>query len=131
MVGLVIVSHSSKIAEGVRDVSEQMGGSSVKIIAAGGVAESEIGTDASRIAEAIRQADTGDGVVVLLDLGSAVLSTETALEFLEDTVRERVLIADAPIVEGAMSAAISASAGASLGEVVSAAEEARDMHKIS
>ncbi|XOQ42878.1 MAG: phosphoenolpyruvate--glycerone phosphotransferase [Clostridium sp.] len=131
MVGIVIVSHSKKIAEGVRDVSEQMTGSSVKIIAAGGVAENEIGTDASRITEAIRQADTGEGVVVLLDLGSAVLSTETALEFLDETLRGRVLIADAPLVEGAISAAISASSGSSLREVVSAAEEARNLQKLN
>lgn len=130
MVGLVIVSHSSKIAEGVKDIAAQMAGSSVKIAAAGGVAENQIGTDATRIADAIRQADTGDGAVVLADLGSAVLSTETALELIGESAAQRIRIADAPIVEGAVSAAIQASIGSPLAQVVSAAEEARGMHKV-
>ncbi|WP_411676703.1 dihydroxyacetone kinase phosphoryl donor subunit DhaM [Caproicibacter sp.] len=130
MVGLVIVSHSEKIAEGVRDLAKQIAGEAVRIEAAGGVADHKIGTDALRIEHAIRLADTGDGAVVLLDLGSAVLSTETALEFLDDEQRGRVLIADAPLVEGTMTAAICASTGASPKEVVSAAKEACNANKL-
>ncbi|MPN54156.1 Protein-lysine deacetylase [bioreactor metagenome] len=90
----------------------------------------EIGTDAVRISRAIAEADTGDGVVVLADLGSAVLSTETAMEFLTEEAQSRVRIADAPIVEGAVSAAIQATIGSPLEKVADAAERAHTLHKL-
>ena len=127
MVGLVIVSHSWKIAEGVVDLAQQMAGDYQGLRAAGGLEDGEIGTDAVRIMEAVRDADQGDGVVILADLGSGVMSAETAVEFLEGEVNVR--IADAPIVEGAVAAAVEACAGASMDEVIQAAEEAREMRK--
>ena len=130
MVGLVIVSHSAKIAEGVREIAAQMAGSELKLVAAGGLPNGEIGTDAVRISNAITEADSGDGVVILLDLGSAVLSTETAIDFLEESARVRVRIADAPLVEGAVSAAIQATIGSSLEKVVDAAERAHTLRKL-
>lgn len=130
MVGLVIVSHSTKIAEGVAEIASQMAGSELKLIAAGGLPNGEIGTDAVRISNAIEEADSGDGVVILADLGSAVLSAETAIEFLEETERKRVRIADAPIVEGAVSAAIQASIGSPLEKVANAAERAHTLRKL-
>lgn len=129
MVGLVIVSHSTKIAQGVCEMARQMAGPEQKIIAAGGTSEGEIGTDAMKISEAIQAADSGEGVVIMVDLGSAVLSADTALEFLDDELRSRVHIADAPIVEGSISAAVQASVGASLEEVLETAEAARELHK--
>ncbi len=83
-VGLVVVSHSRLIAEGTAELAGQMAGPEVRIVPAGGMADGTIGTDAARIAEALGEADTGAGVVVLADLGSAVLSTRTALELLDD-----------------------------------------------
>lgn len=130
MVGLVIVSHSTKIAEGVVEIAAQMAGSELKLVAAGGLPNGEIGTDAVRISRAIAEADTGDGVVVLADLGSAVLSTETAMEFLTEEAQSRVRIADAPIVEGAVSAAIQATIGSPLEKVADAAERAHTLHKL-
>ncbi|HWP51580.1 MAG TPA: dihydroxyacetone kinase phosphoryl donor subunit DhaM [Clostridia bacterium] len=130
MVGLVIVSHSAKIAEGVAEIAAQMAGSELKLVAAGGLQNGEIGTDAVRIGNAIAEADSGDGVVVMADLGSAVLSTETAIEFLEEAARARVRIADAPIVEGAISAAIQAFIGSPLQKVADAAERARALRKL-
>ena len=130
MVGLVIVSHSWKIAEGVVDLALQMASDHKHIIAAGGLEDKEIGTDATRIMEAIKEADEGDGVVVLADLGSGVMSSETAIELLEDENIE-VKLADAPIVEGAIAAAVEASTGGSMEEVIAAAEEARDSLKLS
>ena len=127
MVGLVIVSHSWEIAEGVVDLAQQMAGDYQGLRAAGGLEDGEIGTDAVRIMEAVRDADQGDGVVILADLGSGVMSAETAVEFLEGEVNVR--IADAPIVEGAVAAAVEACAGASMDEVIQAAEEAREMRK--
>ncbi|MBP3913153.1 MAG: PTS-dependent dihydroxyacetone kinase phosphotransferase subunit DhaM [Lachnospiraceae bacterium] len=127
MVGLVIVSHSWKIAEGVVDLAQQMAGDYKGLRAAGGLEDGEIGTDAVRIMEAVRDADEGDGVVILADLGSGVMSAETAVEFLDGEVNVR--IADAPIVEGAVAAAVEACAGSSMEEVIQSAEEAREMRK--
>ena len=130
MVGLVIVSHSAKVAEGTRELAAQMAGDKVKIVAAGGLQDGEIGTDAARIAKAIETADSGDGVAVLVDLGSSILSTETAFNFLDEDLQYRVKIADAPLVEGAFGAAVQASGGAPLQEVIHAAEEANGAKKL-
>ena len=105
MVGIVIVSHSWKIAEGVKDLARQVASPDARIVAAGGMADGEIGTDAVMISEAIREADGGDGVVVLADLGSGVMSAEQAIELLEDE-NIAVRLADAPVVEGAVAAAV-------------------------
>ncbi|MFC6825483.1 dihydroxyacetone kinase phosphoryl donor subunit DhaM [Halopelagius fulvigenes] len=126
MIGLVVVSHSSKAAEGIRDIAGQMGGGKARIEVAGGDVDGGIGTDANAIKEAIEAADDGDGVVVLVDLGSAVMNTELAFE-MTDVEAE---IADAPVLEGALNAAVeSTSKKATLDSVVSSAEDARDYRK--
>jgi phosphoenolpyruvate---glycerone phosphotransferase subunit DhaM len=130
VVGIVIVSHSQKIAEGIVELTTPMANPDLKIIAAGGTSDGRIGTDAMRIMEAIIEADDGDGVLVMVDLGSAVISTETAFDFLEDELRRRVKIADAPVVEGAFVAAVEASIGSSIDKVKQTAEEARELHKV-
>ncbi|GMB02193.1 dihydroxyacetone kinase phosphoryl donor subunit DhaM [Pelosinus sp. IPA-1] len=129
MVGVVIVSHSQKVAEGIREMALQMANPSQQIIAAGGMDDGSIGTDAFKVSEAIVLANTGDGVAVLVDLGSAVLSTETAFDFLDDELRAKVKIADAPILEGAISAVVEASLGSSLSAVIATAEGARTLNK--
>ncbi|ACZ40520.1 dihydroxyacetone kinase phosphoryl donor subunit DhaM [Sphaerobacter thermophilus] len=129
-VGLVIVAHSQRLAEGVREVALQMTGGSVTIEAAGGVAGGALGTDAEAIARAIAAADSPDGVLVLMDLGSAVLSTEMAVEMLGDRLQGRVVLSDAPLVEGAVVAAVEASIGRSLDEVAQTALDARQMTKV-
>lgn len=129
MVGIVIVTHSVKTAEGIVETASQMASPGQRIIAAGGAVDGSVGTDALKIGEAIRAADDGSGVVVLVDLGSAIFSTETALELLEEELRPRVRIADAPVVEGAIAAVVQASLGAGLEEVAATAEEARDLRK--
>jgi phosphoenolpyruvate---glycerone phosphotransferase subunit DhaM len=120
-VGLVIVSHSARIAEGVVELAAQMA-PSVAIVAAGGTDEGGIGTSFDRVQAALVQAESGDGVVVLCDLGSAVLTAETAVDFSD--APDRIRIADAPIVEGAVAAAVAAEAGEDLDAVVAAAEPA-------
>jgi PTS hybrid protein len=128
-VGLVIVSHSAKIAEGIVELAGQMAGD-VRIEAAGGI-EDGIGTDATLIAQAIEAADSGDGVLVLVDLGSAVLSAQLAIdELIADDLRARVRIAEAPVVEGAVIGAVQASTGATLDEVEQAARDAANMRKV-
>ena len=129
MVGIVIVSHSPKIAEGVKDLALQVSTSSGKIIAAGGMSDGEIGTDAVRISEAIREADDGDGVAVFADIGSSIMSTETAFEFLEDEEIDARLV-DAPIVEGTIAAAVEAACGGAIDDVIRVAEQARTDRKV-
>jgi phosphoenolpyruvate---glycerone phosphotransferase subunit DhaM len=126
-VGLVIVSHSRLIAVGTAELAAQMAGPDVRIVPAGGMADGAIGTDAARIAEAIGEADAGAGVVVLADLGSAVLATRTALELLGEP--EDVRLSKGPIVEGAVIAAVQASTGSTLDEVLEAAESAAALPK--
>ena len=131
MVGLVIVSHSWKIAEGVCDLAREMAQGLDGLIPAGGLEDGSTGTDAQRIADAIVEADSGDGVVILADIGSAIMSAESAIELLEDEGREiNAVIADAPIVEGAICAAVEASGGGSVDSVLAAAEESREASKL-
>jgi PTS hybrid protein len=122
-VGLVFVSHSSKIAEGLVELARQMAGG-VALVAAGGTDEDGIGTSFGKVTAAIAAADAGRGVVVLCDLGSAILTAETALDFLDDVLRERVLIVDAPLVEGGVAAAVTAETGGDLAAVAAAARTA-------
>ena len=126
MVGIVIVSHSARLAEGVRELAEQMTQGAVPLAVAGGIDDSEnpIGTDAMKVLEAIQSVYSDDGVVVLMDLGSALLSAETALEFLPDEQRPNVYLCGAPLIEGAMAAAVQASLGAPVTQVMAEAETA-------
>ncbi|WP_314102690.1 dihydroxyacetone kinase phosphoryl donor subunit DhaM, partial [uncultured Frigoribacterium sp.] len=122
-VGIVVVSHSSKIAEGTVELARQMAPTTT-LVAAGGTDEGGIGTSFDAVSAALGTADGGGGVVVLCDLGSAVLTSETAVDFLDDADRERVVIVDAPIVEGAVAAAVAAETGGSLAQVAEAARSA-------
>ncbi len=126
MVGIVIVSHSATLAEGVRQLAEQMTEGRVPLALAGGIddPESPIGTDAMKVMAAIDAVYSDDGVVVLMDLGSALLSAETALEFLPDERRAHVFLSKAPLVEGALAAAVQASVGAPVAQVLREAESA-------
>ena len=128
-VGLVLVSHSARLAEGLRELVEQVAQGRVQIVVAAGGPEDSLGTNAVAIGEAVESLAAG-GVVVLLDLGSAVLSAETALDALAPAVRERVRLADAPFVEGAVAAAVEASLGSDLDAVLAAAESARGQEKL-
>lgn len=131
MVGIVIVSHSPKVAEGIKELAVQMSAEGDSIIPAGGLEDGSIGTDAIRIMQAIQEADTGDGVVIFVDLGSAIMSTETAIELLADSgIEIQTQIVDCAILEGAICAAVEAGLGAELNEVVKAAKEGAGMKKI-
>lgn len=130
MVGIVVVSHSAKIAEGICELAGQMAAPGQKLIAAGGMADGGIGTDAVKIQAAIEAADTGDGVLVMVDLGSAVISAELAIDMLDETAKAQVAIADAPILEGTIAATVDASIGQSLATVLATAEAARNLKKL-
>ena len=123
MVGIVIVSHSFRIAEGVAELAREMGGPDIRLETAGGLdmPDHPIGTDAVLVMQAIERAWSEDGVLVLMDLGSAVLSAEMALDLLEPGQRERIQLCEAPLVEGAVAAAVTAKMGASLDAVAAEA----------
>jgi phosphocarrier protein FPr len=123
-VGLVIVSHSEKLASGVTELAQQMTQGSITIVAAGGAGNDVIGTSVDTIQHAIERANGPDGVLVLLDMGSAILSTEMALEMIDEEKRGPILLSFAPIVEGTLAAALEATLGHSLQEVKAAAEKA-------
>ncbi len=124
MVGIVLVSHSPKLADGAAELAREMGGADVHLEPVGGLdlPERPIGTDAVLVSQAIERAWSADGVLVLMDLGSAVLSAEMALDMLPEEWRNRVLLCEAPFVEGAVAAAVAAKLGSSLQQV---ADEAR------
>ncbi len=125
VVGLVIVSHSARLAEGVAELAAQMAGPEVRIGGAGGLDDpGALGTDATRVLAAIEEVWSGDGVLVLMDLGSAVLSAELALDLLGDERRDKVLLTAAPLVEGAVAAAVTAGLGETLARVAAAARDA-------
>jgi phosphoenolpyruvate-protein phosphotransferase/dihydroxyacetone kinase phosphotransfer subunit len=126
MIGIVLVSHSHQIAEGAAELARQMGGEDVRIETAGGLEgpDHAIGTDAVLVQQAIQRAWSDDGVLVLMDLGSAVLSAEMALDLLPEEGRDRIRLTEAPFVEGAVAAAVTARIGASLDEVATEARGA-------
>jgi dihydroxyacetone kinase phosphotransfer subunit len=125
-VGLVVVSHSRALGEEAKRLAlEMVQGRDLRIEVAAGLDETTLGTDATAIAAAVEEADSGDGVVVLMDLGSAVLSAEMALEMVPDDVRERVVLSPGPLVEGLVVAATAAANGRARAAV--AADAARGL----
>ena len=130
--GLVLISHSDTLVTGLREMVLQVAGDEVAVEIAGGTEDGRLGTSAPRIAEALRSTldASPEGVLVLFDLGSAALSLELALEDLEPADRRRTHVSEAPLVEGAILAAVQASVGASLGEVEAAAAAASTMPKL-
>ena len=127
MVGIVVVSHSSALAEGLAQLAAQMAGPQVRIEPAGGLPDGGLGTDEDRVRAAIRAADQGAGVVVLGDLGSAILTVRSVLD---RHGNGSVRLVDAPIVEGAVAAAVTASASMSLDDVARSAEDTRGAGKL-
>ena len=122
-VGIVIVSHSPKVAEGTADMVRQMVGDEVKLAWCGGDPAGGLGTSVEAIIAAIDKAWTDRGVAILVDLGGAETNSEMAIEIIGEPRAEKIRICNAPVVEGAVMAATEASGGALLGAVVATAEE--------
>ncbi|MGV3550237.1 dihydroxyacetone kinase phosphoryl donor subunit DhaM [Rhizobium sp.] len=122
-VGIVIVSHSPKVAEGTADMVRQMVGDEVKLAWCGGDPAGGLGTSVEAIIAAIETAWTDKGVAILVDLGGAETNSEMAIEIIGEPRSEKIRICNAPVVEGAVMAATEASGGAALGAVVATAEE--------
>ncbi|MBM7551626.1 dihydroxyacetone kinase phosphoryl donor subunit DhaM [Thalassobacillus pellis] len=112
-VGIVLVSHSEKVASGIKDILEQAVGE-VNVKAAGGM-EGEIGTSLEKIQEALQNISTSEGALIFYDLGSAKMNAEAAIEMLE---LDNVHVVEAPILEGAYLAAVEASIGKSVQEIL-------------
>ena len=127
MVGFVIVSHSGKLAEGVVDLAKMMA-PDVPMAAAGGLEDGSFGTSFERILEAVNEVYSEDGVILLMDLGSAVMTAEMVLESLEG---QKLAMADCPLVEGAFVAAVNAAGGMSFDDILKELEKVRDMKKLS
>ncbi|MQY11673.1 PEP-dependent dihydroxyacetone kinase 2, phosphoryl donor subunit DhaM [Streptomyces sp. RB5] len=128
-VGVVLVSHSAEVAESVARMAVSLaGGGFTRIAAAGGTADGGFGTDADRIAAAARAVDGGAGVAVLADLGSAVLTVRALLAD-GDELPPHTRLLDAPLVEGAVAAVVTASAGGGLAAVEAAAADAYTYRK--
>ena len=125
MVGIVIVSHSQKLAEGVVEVSKMMA-ENAPMIAAGGLEDGELGTSYEKIFAAIEEVYSADGVIILMDMGSAVMTTEMVLEDLD---KPNVKMLDCPLVEGAVLAAVESAGGRSLKEISERIKESRTTNK--
>lgn len=129
-VGIVVISHSRRLAEGVAELAREMGLGQVRVEPAGGDVDGGLGTSIELVERAVGAADSGAGVVLLADLGSSVLTAKTYVaELAEDGAGGDVVLADAPLVEGAVAAASAAAAGADLPAVVRAAGEAHGFRK--
>lgn len=126
MVGIVIVSHSAKLAEGVADLTKMMA-EECPVAAAGGLEDGSFGTSFEKIRQAIEAVRGKDGVAVLMDMGSAVMTTEMVLE---DLGYPDVKMIDCPIVEGAVAATVAAAGGADLSAVIEEAMYANQMKKL-
>lgn len=129
-VGLVLVSHSARIAAGLAELVEQVAGPEVSILPVGGGPDGSLGTDGDRVYEALRESARGAGAVVLMDIGSSVLAVRAALSELSEAERACLEVVDAPLVEGALAAGVAASIGGSPAEVADAAREARHATKL-
>ena len=122
-VGIVIVSHSAEVARGTVDMVRQMVGQEVPIACSGGNPAGGLGTDVASIMAAIEKVWSPKGVAILVDLGGAETNSEMAIEMLPESWRDKVVICDAPIVEGAVMAATEAAGGGTLEQVRATAEE--------
>src|SRR4051794_16020362 len=119
MVGIVLVAHSRPLAQAVKALVHSMTGAELPLAVAAGAGgnHAELGTDATEILEAIQSVMSDDGVLVMMDLGSAILSAEMALELLDESLRRRIHLCAAPFVEGAIAAGVTANLGLALDDV--------------
>jgi dihydroxyacetone kinase phosphotransfer subunit len=119
MVGIVIISHSKNIADGVKELAQQMA-PQVSIAVAGGTSDGRVGTDMEKILNAIENVYSEDGVIIVFDLGSAFMNAEMAIECLDGSMKEKIKIVDCPIVEGAVIAAVESSISKNIEEIEAA-----------
>ncbi len=129
-IGVVLVSHSEYIAVGLRDLVNEMNDGSVPVVAAGGADGGRIGTSAIKIQEAIESIEDCDHILIYADLGSSILSAETALDLVDEDLADKCRMVDCPIVEGALAGVIMAAGSGDVEVAVQASEEARGALKL-
>jgi dihydroxyacetone kinase phosphotransfer subunit len=130
-VAIVIVSHSGQLAAGAAELAGQMAGPAVTIAAAGGTDEGGLGTSLAKTIQALDRAYSPDGTLLLADLGSAIMTAEMAIEQLPPERQALIRLSNAPLVEGAVIAAVEASVGSTLDAVAAAAEQAARLEKVA
>ncbi len=130
MIGLVIVSHNEKLGEEIINLTAEMKGYDFAVVNGSGAGGAHYGSDPMIIKTAIEKANQGDGVVILCDLGSAVMNAQMAIEFLDADLQDKTKIADAPIVEGALVAMAANCPKSSLKELIEEIEESRGFCKL-
>lgn len=128
MIGIVVVSHSAKLAEGVIDLARMMA-KEVKMVPAGGLENGDYGTSFDKISSAVLEAASEDGVLILMDMGSAVMTAEMVIDMLETDFQ--VKLVDCPLVEGAVVAACDAEGNMSLDEILEDLSHVHEMKKLS
>ncbi|QEY35593.1 PTS-dependent dihydroxyacetone kinase phosphotransferase subunit DhaM [Caproiciproducens galactitolivorans] len=126
MVGIVIVSHSEKLAQGVAELAGMMA-SEAPVAAAGGLDDGSLGTSFEKIVKAVDSVYSDDGVVILMDMGSAVMTAEMVIESMPD---RKIKMIDCPLVEGAVVAAIASSSNESMEDIIQAAQESTSEKKL-
>lgn len=129
-IGVVLVSHSEYITIGLRDLVNEMNDGSVPVVAAGGADGGRIGTSAIRIQNAIESLEDCDHILIYADLGSSILSAETAMDIIDEEIAEKVQIVDAPIVEGALAGVVQATISDDVADVIRVSEAAGHTHKL-
>ncbi|MDO5145922.1 MAG: dihydroxyacetone kinase phosphoryl donor subunit DhaM [Eubacteriales bacterium] len=129
-IGVVLVSHSEYIAKGLKELVNEMNDGSVPVEAAGGADGGRIGTSAIRIQKAIESMEDCDHILVYADLGSSILSAETAMDIIDEDLADKVQLVDAPLVEGALAGVVQATISDDVDEVIRISEEARNTHKL-
>ena len=134
--GVVLVSHSEYIAKGLKELVDEMNDGSVQVVAAGGADGGRIGTSAIKIQGAIESVEDCDHILIYADLGSSILSAETAIDLIDEDLAEKVQLVDAPIVEGALAGVVlgffcvvQGTISDDVADVIKASEDARNVHK--
>ncbi|MBQ9156619.1 MAG: PTS-dependent dihydroxyacetone kinase phosphotransferase subunit DhaM [Eubacterium sp.] len=129
-IGVVLVSHSELIANGLRDLVNEMNDGSVSVVAAGGADGGRIGTSAIKIQEAIESIEDCDDILIYADLGSSILSAETALDLVDEDLADKCRMVDCPIVEGALAGVVTAAGSGDADAAIQASEDARNVNKL-
>lgn len=129
MIGFILVSHSYKLAQGIKEIAEQINGSESKIRAIGGTDDGRIGTNPIKIYEALEEMYDGDNIFIFGDLGSSIMSAQMAIDMVSEEIQKKAILVDAPLVEGAVAAIIQSSITENIEEIISAAIDAKTMNK--
>lgn len=129
MIGFILVSHSNKLVEGLKEIAEQINGKESNIKAIGGASDGRIGTNPIEIYEALEEMYNGDNILIFGDLGSSIMSAQMAIDMVSDEIRGKTILVDAPLVEGSIASIIQASITENIYDIISAAMETKTISK--